>query len=68
MVRWLVSERPAEEDYLGALRYVISQLGDGYATFAAGMSRARRRELIRLVFECHRENRARRASVTRSAR
>jgi len=42
--------------YLDALRRAISHLSDGYATFHAGLSRARRRELIRRVFARHREH------------
>lgn len=58
-IRQIVSQRHPGEGSLAVLRHVIAQFGDGYATFAAGMSRARRRELIRQVFACHRENRAR---------
>lgn len=58
IVRQTVNHRDAGDDYLAALRHVISHLGDGYATFAAGMSRARRRELIRQAFARHRETEA----------
>lgn len=60
IIREMVNHRDVGDDYLAVLRHVIAQLGDGYATFTSGMSRARRRELIRQVFACHREHRARR--------
>jgi len=60
IIHEIVNHHDGGEDYLEVLRHVISQLGDGYATFTGGMSRARRRELIRQVFACHREHRARR--------
>jgi len=58
-IRHLVSHDHVDKDYLAVLRHVISRLADGYPTFAAGMSRPRRRELIRQVFACHAEKRDR---------
>jgi len=56
-VQEVMSHCPVEKDHLAALRHFIAELRDGYATFRCGLSRARRRELIRQVFACHRQNR-----------
>ncbi|OGL20325.1 MAG: hypothetical protein A3F92_07740 [Candidatus Rokubacteria bacterium RIFCSPLOWO2_12_FULL_71_22] len=65
-LRLIATHCDGEGDALTALRHVIAHLRDGYATFQGGMSRARRRELIRGVFACHRESRAHRSRAMAS--
>ena len=57
MIHMLVSRCHVADSNRAVIRYVISRLKNGYATYKS-LPRAARRELMAAVIECHTENRA----------
>ena len=56
MIAWLVGKCHVGESYLDVLRFVISKLKGGKATYR-GLPRKDRRALVKAVFKAHCENR-----------
>lgn len=56
IIRQIVGRCHVGDGYLNVLRYTISRLKDDMESYRS-MSRHDRREFVRLVFDCHQQNR-----------
>jgi hypothetical protein len=56
IVRQIVGRCHVRETYRWVIRYVISRMANGYQTFRS-LPRKRRKDLLRSIVKCHRDNR-----------
>jgi hypothetical protein len=67
IIRQIVDRCHVGDSYTEVIHYVISRMANGYQTFAA-LPRKRRRDLLKAIVKCHKDNRKLYSFVMRGVR